>query len=235
VLEVKDLKVAAENGPVILDGVSLDVEEGEIVAVVGPNGSGKSTLAKTIMGCSGYEVLEGDVLLDGESVIDLPIHERARRGLTLAWQDPARFEGLTVGEYVSVGAKDEEWAKECLYRVGLDPKEYWDRECGENLSGGERKRVELAAVMAMKPRVAVLDEPDAGIDMASMKDLGEIIKTIKDEGAAVLLITHNRDLVEDVADRAYLMLKGEIVDEGDPKRVVQHCLVCGGTEPCPVD
>ncbi|AAM02446.1 ABC transporter ATP-binding protein [Methanopyrus kandleri] len=231
-LEVKDLRVESEDGTEIVRGASLTVDEGEIVDLIGPNGSGKSTLAKTIVGCSGYEVVEGEVRFKGRDITDLPMYERARMGLTMSWQEPARFEGLTVGEYLSVCTDDEDWARRCLRIVGLDPEEYWDRECGENLSGGERKRVELAAVMAMRPDLVILDEPDAGLDMSSMEDLAKVIETMREEGSAVLLITHNRDLAEQVGDRAYLMMDGKIVDEGDPKDVVLKCLMCGGGLVC---
>ncbi len=229
-LEVKDLRVRA-GGREIVKRASLRVDEGEIVNLIGPNGSGKSTLARAIMGSEGYEV-EGEIRFKGEDISDLPMHERARRGLTLCWQEPARFEGLTVGEYLMAGCDDEEWARRCLRMVGLDPDEYWERECGEGLSGGERKRVELASVMVMRPDLVILDEPDAGLDMTSSEDLAKLIEWMRREGSSVLLITHSRDLAERVGDRAYLMMDGEIVEEGDPEEIVYKCRMCGGDLVC---
>ncbi|WP_456467371.1 ABC transporter ATP-binding protein [Methanopyrus sp.] len=229
-LEVKDLRVSVGEEVIVRDA-SLRVESGEIVDLVGPNGSGKSTLARAIMGSEGYEV-EGEIRFKGEEISDLPMHERARRGLTLCWQEPARFDGLTVGEYVMAGCEEEEWARRCLRMVGLDPDEYWERECGEGLSGGERKRVELAAVMAMRPELVILDEPDAGLDMSSLEDLARLIEWMREQGSSVLLITHSRDLAEEVGDRAYLMLDGRIVEEGDPEEIVYKCRICGGDLVC---
>lgn len=153
------------GGRSILQGLDLRIRPGEIHGLLGANGSGKTSLAYAIMGCEGYRPTAGSIRLAGRPIDDLPMFERARLGITLAWQEPARFEGLTLRDYLNVGARGADW-RDCLRQVGLDPLECAERAVDRTLSGGERKRVELAAVLAMQPRLAILDEPTAGIDLA---------------------------------------------------------------------
>jgi len=139
--------------------------------------------------------------------------------VALAWQEPARFEGITVEEYLKLSGRNNPNLDvvECLELVGLDAS-YLTRFVDETLSGGERKRVELASVLAMRPDLAVLDEPDSGIDFASMEDIANMIKTMRDRGTTVLMITHREEIAE-IADRATLMCDGKVVQTGDPKEV----------------
>ena len=151
---------------VIVNNVSFGVKEGSIHAIIGPNGSGKSTLAYTIMGLNAYKISYGKILFDEQDITNASITERAKLGITLAWQEPARIDGLTVKKYISLGIKNganiQERIIEALKIVNLEPERYLNRNIDESLSGGERKRIELAAAIAMRPRLIILDEPDSG-------------------------------------------------------------------------
>jgi Fe-S cluster assembly ATP-binding protein len=219
------------GGRTILDGLDLALGPGEIHALLGANGSGKSSLAFAVMGCEGYRPQAGAIEFGGRPVGDLPLHERARLGITLAWQEPARFEGITVGDYLRIGARGAD-VEESLRRVGLDPRDYAGRAADRTLSGGERKRIELAAVLAMRPRLAILDEPTAGIDLLSLDALISVIEALKAAGSGVLLITHQAEVAAH-ADRASQLCAGRIVFRGDTASVLAHyrgrsCRRCDG-------
>ncbi len=236
-LRVEDLHLQRQ-GQQILRGVTLEIAPRQVYTLLGRNGSGKSSLAYTLMGCAGYVPSGGRVLLDGQDLSELSITERARRGLTLAWQNPACFEGLTVKDYLTVGMKDpaQEPMEEALVSVALPPSSYLERTVDDTLSGGERKRIELAAVYVMRPKLAILDEPDSGIDVLSLDDIGRLVRRMAKEGTTVLLITHRDEMVP-VADVAALMCEGEIVRMGEPQAVREHyarrcrpCEVAGPVE-----
>jgi Fe-S cluster assembly ATP-binding protein len=217
----------------LLEDLGLTVEAGEIHALVGTNGTGKSTLAYLIMGCDGYRACGGEIRFDGRRVDALPLHERARLGITLAWQEPVRFEGLSVGDYLCLG-KGKADAEDCLHRVGLTPADYLNRMVDKTLSGGERKRIELASVLALAPRLVILDEPTAGIDLLSIREIMGVISTFKERGAAVLLITHREEITR-MADRASQLCGGHIVCSGDPETVAasyqgRACRRCNGED-----
>ena len=219
------------GGSTILRDLTLSIEEQEIHALLGANGSGKSTLAYVLMGCEGFTPSGGTMIFKGMDLGPLPMFERARLGMTLAWQEPARFEGITVSQYVRLGKSDIDPAP-YLTRVGLSPDTYGQRFVDKSLSGGERKRIELAAVLAMKPRFAILDEPTAGIDMLSVKDMMNVIRSFKEGGASVLLITH-QETIGLMADHASQLCGGRIIASGNPKDVADQykkgsCVRCDG-------
>lgn len=230
VLEVKNLKLTF-NGKSILNNLNIDFWESHIHAVVGPNGAGKSTLAATIMGLSGYRDFEGDILLEGESVKSLSIDDRARRGITLAWQEPARFEGLSIRDFIGAAARDKstDGLKLVLGEVGLDPEEYLDRAVDKTLSGGERKKIELASILAMKPKIAILDEPDSGIDIESIHRIFDAVRVLKDGGTTVILITHSLAVLRQ-AEHAFLVCHGRLVDTGSIEKIERYfedkCIPC---------
>ena len=202
-------------------------------ALIGTNGTGKSTLASVIMGCEGYGPASGDVVFCGRSLAGHKVHERARLGITMAWQEPVRFEGITVNQYLSLGRDSCEPAR-YLELVGLSAERYGDRMVDRSLSGGERKRIELASLLALRPKLAILDEPDSGIDMLSTQDIINVIASFKQGGSAVLLITH-REEVAVIADRASQLCGGRVVCAGNPVKVAEHyksrhCDVCSGRE-----
>lgn len=199
-LQVENLALQ-RNGRQILHTVNLTVYAGQVHALLGVNGSGKSSLAYALMGCVGYEPDGGSIWFEGQEITGWPIDRRARLGMTLAWQEPARFEGLPVGQYLSVGLEkpDPDRVQAALAAVNLPWRTYARRPVDHTLSGGERKRIELAAVYAMRPRLAILDEPDSGIDALSLADVGQLIRQMAAAGSAVLLITHRNEMAQ-VAD-----------------------------------
>ncbi len=222
ILQVENLSLR-RGGRDILRRLNLTVRAGEVHVLLGLNGSGKSSLAYSLIGCAGYTPDEGRIVFDGRDVTALGITERARLGITLAWQEPARFEGLPVAAYVQLGARESsrERVRDALEAVALSPNVYARRAADQTLSGGERKRVELAAVFAMRPRLAILDEPDSGIDALSLADIGTLIRRMANEGTTVLLITH-RDEMALAGDRASLMCQGAVLWNGAPAEAQQY-------------
>ena len=217
----------------ILSGFSLSLEPGEVHALLGTNGTGKSTLASLIMGCEGYRPSGGEIRFDNRVINDLPVHERARAGITMAWQEPVRFEGISVRDYLCLRHPEADTSA-LLELVGLNGHLYASRMVDRSLSGGERKRIELASILALAPRLAILDEPDSGIDMLSIQDVINVITAFRRNGTAVLLVTH-REEVSVIADRASQICGGRIICSGDPQKVAEHykarnCLICRGGE-----
>jgi len=230
VLELKNVSLTLGGKPVLND-LTVDFWEGHIHALIGPNGAGKSTLASTIMGLPGYTDITGDILLDGERINDLTVDERARRGITLAWQEPARFEGLRVDRFVLAGARDRsaDTARKVLSRVGLEPDKYLTRAVDRTLSGGERKRIELASILSMEPRIVLMDEPDSGIDVEALNRIFDALADFKERGATVIMITHSQEVLKH-AEHAFLMCCGSILDKGAVGRIddyfADHCMPC---------
>ncbi|MEF8811778.1 MAG: ABC transporter ATP-binding protein [Bacteroidales bacterium] len=215
-LRIKNLYVR-KNEQNILQNINMDLRQGKIHGLLGVNGSGKSSLAYTLMGCSGYEPDKGRIEFEGQDITKSSITQRARLGITLAWQESARFEGLTTGAYLALGMEkaDENHIREALEAVGLSPEWYLNRPVDHTLSGGERKRIELAAVFAMRPKLAILDEPDSGVDTLSLNDISNIIKRMAAQGTTILLFTHHDEMIQ-VADSASLLCQGKIVFSGNP-------------------
>lgn len=218
-------------GRCLLEGIGLDIAEAEIHALLGDNGCGKTSLAKCVMGCDGYPPDSGEIRFDGRVIDALPLYERARLGISMAWQEPARFEGVTVRDFLTLKHPEAD-AAELLRRVGLAPSRYLARMLDKTLSGGERKRVELAAIVALRPRLALLDEPAAGIDLRSIDEIAHVIKGLRDAGSAVLLISHRPEMAR-IADRASQMCGGRLIFSGAPETVAahyreHHCVSCDG-------
>jgi len=219
------------EGRQILKDLSLSVREGTIHSILGSNAAGKSSLAYVIMGCCDYIAQSGTIHFLGEDITSLLVSKRAKMGLTLAWQEPARFEGLTVKDYISVGMKNKDDAliTESLRHVLLESSNYLERQVDKTLSGGERKRIELAAIFAMRPKLVILDEPDSGIDILALDNIINMMKELKKQGTTILLITH-REEVSEIADVTSLMCSGTIVNEGRPKEVGKYfkekCIPC---------
>lgn len=218
-LEISDLSVEAGVRR-LLDSVSLLIIPGTVHALVGANGSGKTSLARLLIGAEGYRAVTGSVRFDGADLLALPMHERARRGIAIAWQEPVAIEGLTVGDYLGCGPVKQP-AAACLEQVGLDPADYLRRPLDASLSGGERRRIELAAVLSLGPKLAILDEPTAGIDLSSLPLVEAAIPALRRAGTAVLLITHEETLALHT-DVAAQICGGRIVCGGDPVTVVDR-------------
>jgi Fe-S cluster assembly ATP-binding protein len=227
VLEVRGLKLTL-NGKPVIDDLSLEVKKGEIHGLLGANGTGKTTLANIIMGIS-YPY-KGSIIFEGQDITRCTISERARKGITLAWQEPARFEGLSIRDYINLSRNLESREIEnYLWMVGLPPAEYLNRAVDVTLSGGERKRVELASVLAMKPKLAILDEPDSGIDVVSLPHIMNGVVEMSKHGSAVLLITHGEEAVR-VAKKVSIICAGKIINTGLPQEMCQwfksNCQTC---------
>jgi Fe-S cluster assembly ATP-binding protein len=215
----------------IIDNLNFSMKAQEVHSLLGTNGTGKSTLAHLIMGCREYTPTSGEIVFEGQVINDFPIHERARLGITMAWQEPVRFEGIATSDYLTIQNPDSDRAY-FLQMVGLHPALYLNRMVDKSLSGGERKRIELASILALKPKLAILDEPDSGIDMLSTQDIINVINSFRDHGSSVLIITHREEIAL-VADRASQLCKGKIICTGNPENVAEYykskqCLVCNG-------
>lgn len=215
----------------VLDGLSLNINPSEVHALLGTNGTGKSTLAYLIMGCEGYNPTSGEILFEGRAINDLKIHERAKLGITMTWQEPVRFEGISVRDYLTLNNKGTD-TSQYLKMVGISSDQYAGRMVDKCLSGGERKRIELASALALRPKLAILDEPDSGIDMLSTQDIINVINIFKKNGSSALLITH-REKIALIADKASQICKGKIVCSGSPVEVAEYykarkCLACDG-------
>lgn len=219
-LEVKEVKLIRDERN-ILNSLTASFEKGRVYAILGNNGVGKSTLSYVLMGLESHNDYEGKILLDGEEIDTLSVSDRAKKGISLSWQEPARFKGLTVKEYLTLGGKlrlSREELDETLSIVGLN-KEYLDRLVDESLSGGERKRVELASIMLVNPRVTILDEPDSGIDIMSMEMIERVLERLRDKGSVVIIITHREEIAR-MADEAYLLCGGRMIASGEPEEIV---------------
>jgi Fe-S cluster assembly ATP-binding protein len=230
ILEVRNITLEL-GGKKILNDLTIDFWEGHIHALCGPNGAGKSTLASAIMGLPGYTHIGGDILLEGESLKGVSVDERARRGITLAWQEPARYEGLAVHRFISAGAKNKtrERVDEALVQVGLDPAAYRNRAVDKTLSGGERKRIELASILAMNPRIIMMDEPDSGIDVEALERIFQTLQILKANGTTIILITHSATVLRQ-AEHAFLMCSGTLIDKGSTEKIHRYfenkCIPC---------
>jgi len=227
-LEIKDLCFEVPTGDAdggkleIIDHLSLTVEDDRFTVVTGPNGGGKSTLAKLIMGVE--KPTGGTILFDGQDITDLPVHERARLGIGYGFQQPARFKGMTVRKLLSLASGQKMAACECndyLSRVGLCSSEYLNREVDKSLSGGELKRIEIATILARDPKLAIYDEPEAGIDLWSFDRLTETFRAIHEArgGRSIVIISHQERII-DLADDIILISKGKVVKSGPKDEMI---------------
>lgn len=215
-LEFKNVSYSVDDID-ILNNVSFTANE-RFVAVTGPNGSGKSTIAKLIAGI--YTPSSGQILLDGVDITNMSITERAKNGVSFAFQQPVRFKGLTVKDLISLAASSDgkvvSTGEACLYlsEVGLCAREYIDREINASLSGGELKRIEIAMTMARGAKLSVFDEPEAGIDLWSFNNLISVFKKMHEKtNGSIVIISHQERILE-IADKIILIADGEVADVG---------------------
>jgi len=223
-LEIKGLKVSREGREVVKD-VSLAVAEGELVALLGPNGSGKTSLVSAVMGHPHYQVDGGDVLIDGESILDLAADERARRGLFLSLQHPPEVPGVTVGSFLraawtavsdeTVGMADfRKRLLDELKTVGLSDR-FLARGLNEGFSGGEKKRLEMLQMAVLSPRFVMLDETDSGLDVDALGIVTRGVEQAIARGAGVLIITHNPKVLENLKpNRVSVLCSGQVTATG---------------------
>ena len=238
-LEIKNLHVALEDGTEIVKGVDLSVDLGQKHAIMGPNGSGKSTLAYALMGHPAYEVTEGQILLDGEDLTELGADERAQRGLFLAFQYPHAVPGVTVTSFLRSainanrkarnGGEDDpipipEFRTELLAAMERlkVPRELASRYLNDGFSGGEKKRVEILQMALLKPRIAILDETDSGLDIDALKIVANGVNHLAGPEMGALLITHYQRILNYVTpDFVHVFVDGQIVAEGGPELALQ--------------
>ena len=224
-LEIRNLHVRIEERE-ILRGVDLTVRQGELHALMGPNGSGKSTLANTIMGHPGYEVTEGEILFNGENIVEMAPHERARLGLFLAFQYPVAIPGVSVANFLRLAINAQRETpiamKEFGQRLGaavelLDvERSFTSRHLNDGFSGGEKKRAEVLQMAVLEPQIAVLDETDSGLDIDALRTVAEgVAKLHAQQGLGALIITHYQRILHYVRPEfVHILMDGRIVMEG---------------------
>ncbi len=238
-LEIKNLHVATEDGTDIVRGLDLAVDSNEIHAIMGPNGSGKSTLAYALMGHPAYEITEGDILLDGESILELGADERAQRGLFLAFQYPHAVPGVTVASFLrsavnamrkAANGGEDDPVKIPEFRKQLTasmeqlkvPKEMAGRYLNDGFSGGEKKRVEILQMAMLSPRIAVLDETDSGLDIDALRIVAGGVRDLVGPEMGAVVITHYQRILSYIKpDFVHVFVDGRIVREGGPELAEQ--------------
>jgi Fe-S cluster assembly ATP-binding protein len=244
-LEIKNLHVALEDGTEIVKGVDLAVDQNEIHAIMGPNGSGKSTLAYAMMGHPAYEITEGEILFDGENLVELGADERAQRGLFLAFQYPHAVPGVTVTSFLrsAINAIRKARAGEddpvpipqfrkdlfaAMDRLKVS-RELASRYLNDGFSGGEKKRVEILQMAMLNPKIAVLDETDSGLDIDALRIVANGVKELVGPEMGALVITHYQRILNYVTpDFVHVFIDGRIVEEGDAS--LAHKLEAEGYE-----
>ena len=226
-IQVQDLKKHFPGATPIkaLDGVSVDIKKGEVVVVIGPSGSGKSTFLRCL------NLLEvptgGRILFDGEDITDLSITDRAKRGISFAFQQPVRFKGLTVKDLITLAAgRPIGVAEACSYlsEVGLCAKDYIDRELDTSLSGGEAKRIEIAMIMARATKLSLFDEPEAGIDLWSFSNLIKVFEHLHEKINGSIIIISHQERILNIADRVIVLADGQVKQDGKREQILPELL-----------
>lgn len=231
-LEIKDLHVSIEDKE-ILKGLTLTIKQGEVHAIMGPNGTGKSTLAYTLMGHPNYTVTGGEVLLDGENVLDMEPDERSRAGIFLAFQYPVAIPGVTVANFLRSAINSRRRAgnpedkgmpipefrkilKEKMDALKMDHA-FAGRYLNDGFSGGEKKRAEILQMATLKPEIAILDETDSGLDIDALRIVSEGVNALSGPELGVLVITHYQRLLNYIKPQfVHVMMGGRIVESGGP-------------------
>ena len=228
VLKISDLKASVEDKE-ILTGVNLEIKGGEIHAIMGPNGTGKSTLAGVVMGHPKYEVLSGEVSMNGEDVLAMDVDERAHAGLFLAMQYPAEIPGVTNSDFLRMskrarlaeGEKEQSLIKfireleTTIADLNMNP-DMAHRYLNEGFSGGEKKRNEILQMLMLKPEIAILDEIDSGLDVDALRIVGEAVNSMRGDEFGCLIITHYQRILDYIKpDFVHIMMQGRIVKSGD--------------------
>ena len=228
-LNIKDLHVRTGDAE-ILHGLSLDVNAGEVHAIMGPNGSGKSTLAQAIAGHEDYEVTDGAIIYEGKDIAELDPEERAREGIFLGFQYPVEIPGVNNAyllkaalnakrAHEGLGEIDAfeflKLAKEKMALLGMDPK-FLNRGVNEGFSGGEKKRNEILQMAVLEPRLAILDETDSGLDIDALKAVAEGVNALRSDDRAIVLVTHYQRLLDYIQpDQVHVLSGGRIIHSGD--------------------
>lgn len=228
-LELKNIFWTAPDGARVLGNVSLTVPDGRLTVITGPNGGGKTTLAKIIAGLETPD--SGEIILDGRTITGLDVTERAREGVSFAFQQPVRFKGFTVRKLLELAAGKaltEGRVCEMLSRVGLCSKDYIGREVDATLSGGEIKRIEIATVLARHTRLSIFDEPEAGIDLWSFQNLISVFEAMRGSLSGALLIISHQERILQIADEIVVIAEGQVKQSGPADRVLPEILAGSG-------
>lgn len=228
-LEIKNLHARIEDGAEILKGINLEIKPGEVHAIMGPNGAGKSTLSSVIAGREDYEVTDGEILFEGEDIIEDAPEERAQKGIFMSFQYPVEIPGVSVTNFIKTAINEtrkangleEMPAKEMLKQIreksellGIK-KDFLSRSLNEGFSGGEKKRNEIFQMLMLNPKLAILDETDSGLDIDALRIVSEGVNAFKNEGNAVLLITHYQRLLNYIQpDFVHVLADGKIIKTG---------------------
>ena len=233
-LELQHISWTAPGGSQVLRDVSVKIPEGKLTVITGPNGGGKSTLAKIIAGLETPD--SGKILLDGKDITGLDVTQRAREGVSFAFQQPVRFKGFTVRRLLELSAGQKlptDKLCEMLSRVGLCGREYIDREVDGTLSGGEIKRIEIATVLARHTKLSLFDEPEAGIDLWSFTNLIDVFQSLRGKLHGTLIIISHQERILEIADEIVVISGGTLKEMGPGAEVLPqliansgHCEAC---------
>ena len=232
-LQLQNIAWSAPDGERILKGVTLTVPDDTLMVITGPNGGGKTTLAKVIAGLEKPE--SGRILLDGEDITDLNVTERARRGVSYAFQQPVRFKGLVVRQLLELAAGEtlsEARLCDVLSQVGLCAREYIDREVNATLSGGEIKRIEIATVLLRHSRLTIFDEPEAGIDLWSFNNLIAVFQSLRSTLHGSMVIISHQERILQIADEIAVISGGELTHQGKAQEILPELMRGAGVAAC---
>ena len=229
-LRINNLHAKIEEGVEILKGINLEIKPGEVHAIMGPNGAGKSTLSSVIAGKEDYEVTQGEIIFEGENIVEDAPEERAHKGLFLSFQYPVEIPGVTVTNFIKAAINENRKAKGlsdmpakellALVRENAEKlsirKDFLGRSLNEGFSGGEKKRNEIFQMLMLNPKLAMLDETDSGLDIDALRIVADGVNSFRNEGNAVLLITHYQRLLDYIQpDYVHVLADGKIIKTGD--------------------
>lgn len=224
-IQLIDLSYVADDGIEILKNINLTIDDEKMVVITGPNGGGKSTLAKIIAGI--LNPTSGKILFNGKDITKMNITERAKLGISFAFQQPVRFKGITVRDLITLAANKEIKTEEIygyLEKVGLNGDVYINREVNGSLSGGEMKRIEIAMIMAKDTELYVFDEPEAGIDIWSFKDLVSVFKEIRTTTKKSMIIISHQERIMDISDEIVVLSDGQVLSH-EKREDILPCLL----------
>ena len=232
-LELKDICYTLPDGKEILKHIDLTVRDNEFMVITGPNGGGKSTLAKLIAGI--VTPTSGQILLDGQEITGLDITNRANIGISFAFQQPVRFKGITVRDLLSLASgKDLSVREACGYltQVGLHGASYVEREVDATFSGGELKRIEIAIALARESRLSIFDEPEAGIDLWSFKNLIAVFEHLHEQNNGSIMIISHQERILNIADEIVIIADGRVANKGSRDEIYPLLLSEETAVPC---
>lgn len=231
-IQLINLSYVADDGIEILKNINLTIDDEKMVVITGPNGGGKSTLAKIIAGI--LTPTSGKILFNGKDITKMNITERAKLGISFAFQQPVKFKGITVCDLITLAAANKEIKKEeiCSYleKVGLNGDSYINREVNGSLSGGEMKRIEIAMIMAKCTELYVFDEPEAGIDIWSFKDLVSVFREIRETTKKSMIIISHQERIMDISDEIVVLSDGQVLSH-EKREDILPCLL-GNSKIC---